>query len=184
MKIKIRKDAARIFGMTEHTNPGWMQKLMKIQGTVLDVEIDCLFSDQFNTGPIEGVTEIGLRIMSNLVEEVIDDVRDGIIKCSWCGTSQDVNHCCKKCNKTDHLSGLTTKSQVSLDYAMRAKAERDAGGSCVVNSSLPTIAIKMSDESEYFFQGEDAENLIEEYESFDWLVVEIEEYLLAIAQSW
>lgn len=58
-----------------------------IAGQVIDVETDYLFSDQYNTPPIEGVSDIGLRVFDRYVSEVIDDIRPGMVKCGWCGNS-------------------------------------------------------------------------------------------------
>lgn len=76
------------------------------------------------------------------------------------------------------------EKRISNDYKLRAEAERQAGGRIEVNTSLPYIAIDGSDGLTYFFQGEEAENLIEEYESVEWLECSLEEYLLAISQNW
>lgn len=77
-----------------------------------------------------------------------------------------------------------TPEEISKDYEERAKAEREAGGSVEVNERFPYIGLTMSDGSEYFMQGEEAEKLIDEYWKFDWIGCSLEDYLLAIAQSW
>ncbi len=184
MKIRIIENARDVYRAKERNNPEWEKQMEAIQGTLVEVETDFMFADHYNTAPIEGVSTIGMRIMDAYVAEVIDDARDGVMKCSYCGCCQDINYYCEECGRCENVSGLNTKSKVSLDYCKRAFAERDHGGSCNVNYRLPTVALKMSDESEYFFQGEEAENLIEEYEKIEWLVVNFEDYLLAVAQNW
>ena len=62
----------------------------------------------------------------------------------------------------------------------RAKAEREAGGYCDVNSGLSYVDVVLSDGSTYFFQGEEAEALIAEVP--EW--IDEEDYILAIAQNW
>ena len=85
MKIKIRKDAKAIYISSANSSLvdwRWADILEKIAGKTIEVETEYLFKDQFNTVPIPGVAEKGLRIMQNLVEEVIDDVRPGKTKCN------------------------------------------------------------------------------------------------------
>jgi len=73
-----------------------------------------------------------------------------------------------------------TNKALARQYEKRAQAERDAGGFCVVTANMPCIELKLSDGSEYFFQGEEAENLLSEVP--DWIYPD--DYLLAMAQNW
>ena len=87
MKIKINENAAANYlarcyrganprcGMLHR--PEWMQMLEKVQGQWLEVETQWLFDTQFNTAPIPGVSENGMRIMIEDVSEIVDDVRPG-----------------------------------------------------------------------------------------------------------
>ena len=87
MKIRIFKEASAIYmrscykgapascGMLH--NPSYYEALKRVEGCVLDVETDYLFTDQFNTEK--------LRIMANVVTEVIDDERIGKIKSGYTG---------------------------------------------------------------------------------------------------
>lgn len=117
MKIKIRQDAAMAYihrtyrkahpqcGMLHR--PEWVEALEKVQGQWLEVDTQYLFSNQFNTTPIEGVSEIGMRIMIEDIDEIQDDVRIGVSKCNWCGG--DDRHkpgICGKCGRTDCLQPL------------------------------------------------------------------------------
>jgi len=77
-----------------------------------------------------------------------------------------------------------TPEEINKDYEERAKAEREAGGKVEVNERFPYIGLTLSDGSEYFFQGEEAENLIDEYWSNTWIECSIEDWLLAYAQGW
>ncbi len=77
-----------------------------------------------------------------------------------------------------------TWKEIAKDYETRAKAEKDAGGHAEV-SGLPSVAVTLSDGSEYFFQDEEAQSLIDEFQTSPlnelmWFV----DYILASAQSW
>lgn len=106
MKIKIKKDAKAIYiggrGRLP-VNLEWAAILEKIAGTTIEVETDFLFKDQFSTVPIPGVSDKGLRIMNEVVEEVIDDVRPGKARCRWCGRTGPAQGVCMACGKTDYL---------------------------------------------------------------------------------
>lgn len=65
--------------------------LRKLAGQEVEVETEYLFSDQYNTPPIEGISDIGLRIFDRYVESIIDDIRPGMLKCSWCGRTYHNN---------------------------------------------------------------------------------------------
>jgi len=66
------------------------------------------------------------------------------------------------------------------DYEERANAEREAGGYVDIDMRWPHVAVRLSDGSEYFFQGEEADMLVEEVP--DW--INAEDYILAMAQNW
>jgi hypothetical protein len=66
------------------------------------------------------------------------------------------------------------------DYEFRAKCEREAGGKIEINSGLPYVAITMSDGGEYFFQGEEASDLLDDVPDN----INEEDFILAIAQGW
>ena len=73
-----------------------------------------------------------------------------------------------------------TEQKLAQQYEMRANAERGAGGQIEINHRYGYVAITLSDESEYFFQGEEVDNLLSEVP--DW--INEEDYLLAVAQNW
>jgi len=194
MEIKIKGNAHEIYAASiaarKHMflNDEWYEKLKAIAGRILKVETKYLFKDQFNTTPIEGVSETGMRVMAESVEYVIDDEREYTVRCNYCGHTAYMNMVtserCPHCGQGDYLVPLSDSARISFDYKMRAKAERAAGGHCRINSYLSDISIRMSDESEYYFQGEEADDLIKEYRDIEWLSCSIEDYFLAIAQSW
>lgn len=66
------------------------------------------------------------------------------------------------------------------DYTERANAERRAGGSIEINTRMPTVAITMSNGEEWFFQGEEATELLDEVP----YNMNEEDYILATAQDW
>tara|TARA_R110002167_G_scaffold192918_1_gene395510 strand:- start:670 stop:903 length:234 start_codon:yes stop_codon:yes gene_type:complete len=76
-----------------------------------------------------------------------------------------------------------TKSELSKQYTERAESERAAGGKVEVNYMRPYVAVDLSDGSEYFFQGEEAQDLIDEVEKCG-LDCSDENTILAIAQNW
>ena len=100
MKLKIKKDAGTIYirnlykGMRpDYCAPkearGFGDKITAIQGMTIEVETRYLWDNQFNTAPIEGVSESGLRILDfegeeSIIEEIIDDVRPSRLKCPEC----------------------------------------------------------------------------------------------------
>ena len=72
-------------------------QLKLVDGFELEVETEHLFTDQFNTSPIEGVSELGMRILHGAVAEVIDDERPGKMKCGYCGKHQAIDEDCMNC---------------------------------------------------------------------------------------
>lgn len=62
----------------------------------------------------------------------------------------------------------------------RAAAERGAGGRVEINNRYGYVAVTMSDGGEYYFQGEEAEELLAEVPNN----INDGDYILAIAQNW
>lgn len=192
MEIRIKGNAHEIYKAEANQggpfNGDWFDMLEAIAGRVIEVETDHLFKDQFNTVPIEGVSSSGMRIMASSVDEVIDDEREYMLRCTYCGQASEVSYVdslrCPHCGQGDYLVALSNSAEISWQYRIRAKAERAAGGSCEVDERMGTVAVKLSDGSEYFFQGEESDNMIDEYNDIEWLSCTIEEYFLAVAQGW
>jgi hypothetical protein len=82
--------------------------------------------------------------------------------------------------KKDNLNTL----RIALDIKKRAEAEREAGGYVKICLSLPYVAVNCSNGDEYFFQGEEASNLIDEAEKALDGNCRIEDYILSQSQSW
>lgn len=123
MKILMRDDAAKAYvqrcykgaradcGMLHR--PEFADMLRAVQGQWIEVETDHLFRDQFNTVPIPGVSDNGLRVMVNDIQAIEDDVRQGVVKCNWCyGYDHDKDGACDKCGKTEYLEPLNPISPV------------------------------------------------------------------------
>jgi hypothetical protein len=73
-----------------------------------------------------------------------------------------------------------TNEQYNRDLTLRHDAEVAAGGSIEISHSFPTVAIVMSDGTEYYFQDSEACELLETVPDY----VNEEVYLLAMAQGW
>lgn len=69
---------------------------------------------------------------------------------------------------------------LAKQYGKRAEAERDAGGSIEIDTMLPSISIKLSDGTDYFFQEWEADELLNKIPGN----VDKEDFLLAMAQNW
>jgi rRNA maturation endonuclease Nob1 len=88
-------------------NAAFADKLRMVQGQWLDVDTEHLFSDQFNTVAVEGVSENGLRVMQSDVVAIVNDVRNNVVKCQWCyGYDTDNDGKCDRCGKDDYLAPL------------------------------------------------------------------------------
>lgn len=122
MRVKVHENAALNYvercyrharpqcGMLHR--PEWEAMLEKIQGQWVEVETDHLFRDQFNTAPIPGVSEQGMRLMVEDITAIEDDARIGVIKCRWC-YGYDDGGTCGKCGKTEYLEPINPISPVA-----------------------------------------------------------------------
>lgn len=113
MKIVIKNNASALYcaSVPRHgvVNWNWYEMLKAIEGKTIEVETDYLFVNQYNTVPIPGVSDLGMRIMDRSVERVIDDTRHRYKNCSYCGKKQGIRaKKCRKCGKTD-FNYLTLK---------------------------------------------------------------------------
>ncbi len=88
-------------------NEGFYNILKGLQGKWVEVDTTHLFTDQFNTVVIQGVTGSGARINLADVVEIKDDVRHGLQKCVWC-YGYDHNHdgLCDRCEQSKYLVDL------------------------------------------------------------------------------
>lgn len=87
-----------------------------------------------------------------------------------------VNESSKKSRKKESM----LPSHMVKDYEMRANAERAAGGSVEIDYRLPSVAVELSDGSEFFFQEHEASDLLDEVPEN----INEEDYILAVAQGW
>ena len=98
---KARPDAVGLH------NENFYNILKGLQGKWIEVETTHLFSDQFNTVPVEGVTGSGARIDLADVLEIKDDVRPGLKKCVWCyGYDHNQDGLCDRCEQAEYLKEL------------------------------------------------------------------------------
>jgi len=65
-------------------------------------------------------------------------------------------------------------------YEERAAAERDAGTTIEINYGIPYVAIDYPNGESYFFQGDEADDLLNEVPDN----INEEDYILAISQNW
>lgn len=79
----------------------------------------------------------------------------------------------------DHESASIPEWMVA-DYEARAKAELDAGATIEINKNPCYVAITMSDGTEYFFQDQEAEDLLSEVPDN----ISETDYILAVSQNW
>ncbi len=78
-----------------------------------------------------------------------------------------------------------TNSEMQQQIEQSAQAEREAGATIEINNSLPYVALTMSDGSGYFFQGQEASELIDEHElSASKFNTSVEDSILHSAQGW
>lgn len=123
MKVHVRIGAARHYQQRcyRHAHPAcgmlhdpkWVKLLQAVEGQWLEVETEHLFRDQFNTKPIPGVSENGLRLMVEDIDAIEDDVRQGVVKCNWCyGYDHDHDGKCDKCGKSEYLESLNPISPI------------------------------------------------------------------------
>ncbi len=82
--------------------------------------------------------------------------------------------------KGDSLQESKLSSSILRDYEKRANAERNAGSTVEINHRLPYVAVTLSGGDEYFFQGEEASDLLDEVPDN----INEEDYILAVAQGW
>ena len=137
MQIVIKKDAHKIYNRSfkpwQVPNMEWLNILSKVAGKTLEVETEYLFKNQYNTAPIPGVNENGLRIMSESVEKVINDIRPGLMRCNYCGKQAKISDVCPHCKETKYLEflaiedikkyGRTTVNKPRTETAQPEKTE-------------------------------------------------------------
>jgi hypothetical protein len=135
MRIKIHPNAATNYVRRCYRNahpscgmlhrPEFERMLEQVGGQWVDVETDHLFSDQFNTAPIPGVSELGLRVMHADVVEIEGDIREGIAKCQWCyGYDRTGAGVCDQCGKAEYLGPLVPLKIYTKEAAEHAYRER------------------------------------------------------------
>lgn len=99
MKVRVKKNAREYYIGTGRgsINWDWANLLGKVEGMEIEIETDHLFLDQYNTVPIPGVSDHGMRLMDRDIDAVIDDARVGQGKCSYCAKKCQHGAFCLKC---------------------------------------------------------------------------------------
>lgn len=126
MFIKIKPNAMALY-RADFKNKAipsflWSSVLKCIENEWLEVETKHLFGNQFNTAPLKGgqfdrciarldnyerlsilkevedSLKLGLRVMIESVEYIVDDVRAGKGRCGYCGEVSQMNKICSHCN--------------------------------------------------------------------------------------
>jgi hypothetical protein len=78
-----------------------------------------------------------------------------------------------------------TDEEMKQQIETSANAERAAGSTIEINHNLPYVAIDMGGESQYFLQGQEASELIDEHElRASKFNVSVEDSILHSAQGW
>jgi hypothetical protein len=113
MQIKIVKNAGDMYinDNTDyegnyHGNPEWEEILFKISGKLVEVNEEELFKHEFNTLPIPDISEEGIRIPEEYVEEIIGDVREGKARCDFCNEVSNSDEVCTNCGRSDYLEAF------------------------------------------------------------------------------
>jgi len=76
----------------------YAEKLKLINGQWVEIDTEHLFKEQLNTKPIANITNVGLRIYQNDIEEIVDDERIGRSRCDYCSAWDDTGKPCPNCN--------------------------------------------------------------------------------------
>lgn len=76
-----------------------------------------------------------------------------------------------------------TKPEILRDIQLHAQAQRDNGASVVIDYSLLTVTVELANGGEFFFQGEEASELLSDTEHVDPRVT-AEDMILWLAQGW
>lgn len=78
-----------------------------------------------------------------------------------------------------------TIQEMRQQIEQSAEAELEAGASIEINNGLPYVALTMSNGDEYFFQGEEAHDLLSEHDaSASKYDTTVEASILHSAQGW
>jgi len=78
-----------------------------------------------------------------------------------------------------------TKEELAKQYQARAEAEYAAGGSVDINLVVGSVSVTLSGGESYFFQGDEADGLLEEAALMaDDLEIDEDDYIMAAAQNW
>lgn len=75
------------------------------------------------------------------------------------------------------------KPEILRDIQWNAEAQRGGGASVVIDYNLPTVAVELRDGNTFFFQGEEASELLAQIEKID-PKIEPGDMILWMARGW
>ena len=75
---------------------------------------------------------------------------------------------------------MRLNEKMLADYEGRAAAERQAGTTIEINTGIPYIAIDYIDGDSYYFQGDEASQVLDEVPEN----ISPEDYILAVSRGW
>jgi len=98
LRIKIKE------GSSAKYSDEYGDMLKAIEGKWVEVDLEYLFTSQFNTVAIPGVSQSGMRIYDGDVQAIEGDERVGRSRCGYCGMWADTGQPCEGCTKgTDEM---------------------------------------------------------------------------------
>lgn len=115
MQVRVREGAASLYenrtviSYRQPASQRYKKMLEQIEGKVVDIDTTYLFKDQFNTAPIPGVSEQGLRLTLHEVDQVIDDARPGKGRCNYCGATVPAcerSDACPNCGRCGYVENF------------------------------------------------------------------------------
>lgn len=78
-----------------------------------------------------------------------------------------------------------TNKEMRREIERAAQAEYDAGTTIEINTSLPYVVINFADGQEYYFQGQEASEMLEQHErAAKRFGVSVTDSILHAAQGW
>lgn len=113
MKVAIRKDAKQAYinytvitFRLPYANE-YAETMDRLAGRICEVDTENLFPDSFNV--IDPDTEADIiHVHCRLVEDVIYDLRPYMMKCQYCGTTQEPAAKCERCGCDKSMKYVTS----------------------------------------------------------------------------
>lgn len=106
MRVKIKENAYSIYIDNFPKTEYWEKIFKGIQGKTLDVDTDVLFKYEFNIKPYPPVFDEEIRIEIDMIDEILEDERDGLAYCYYCHENSKDHETCTNCGNKDFLEPL------------------------------------------------------------------------------